>query len=207
MVSSKPLGRPSLSEKAKGETRRQLLDAAEASFARRGYSGTSVSAIARAVGITSSAVYRHFDGKADILLTLVRERRLHVGIDQAMKDTDALEPLAFAKMVSSYVDTDMKNVRRLIVEIYGTALHDDQAAEYLAKSQAALRSTISDGLCRSREKGANISESVDTNLAADLLLVAAVGLSALEVINPDRVGDTTVKVLLEEAIVKLLQNH
>lgn len=166
-----------------------------------------MSEIARAAGITSSAVYRHFDGKADILLTLIRERRLHVGIDQAMKETDTLEPLAFAKMISSYVDADMSNVRQLILEIYRTALQDAQAAEFLSNSQSSLRSTISDGLSRSRDKGGTIPQSLDTLLAADLLLVAAVGLSALEVINPDLVGDKNLKALLEEVIVKLLQGQ
>lgn len=164
-----------------------------------------MSQIARAAGITSGAVYRHFGGKADILLTLIRERRLHVGIDQAMNDTDALESRAFAKMISSYVDKDMDTVRQLILEIYRTALQDDQAAESLAKSQSTLRATISEGLRRSREKGGNISENLDTLLAADLLLVAAVGLSALEVVNPDLVGDRKFKGLLEDAIVRLLQ--
>lgn len=206
IVSSKPIGRPSLSDKAKGETRRDLLNAAETSFAKRGYAGTSVSEIARAAGITSSAVYRHFDSKADILLTIIRERRLHVGIDQAMKDTDALEPVAFAQMISSYIDADMHNVRQLILEIYRTALQDEQAAQSVAKSQLALRSAVSDGLRRSRDKGGNISQKVDTLLAADLMLVAAVGLSALEAINPDLVGDAKLKALLEDITVRMLRD-
>jgi AcrR family transcriptional regulator len=53
---------------------RQLLSAASALFARRGYEATSVNEIAGAVGLTGAAVYRHFRGKQDVLgQVLLRE--------------------------------------------------------------------------------------------------------------------------------------
>lgn len=200
----KPLGRPSLSAKAKGETRSQLLDAAAVSFAKDGYAGTSVSQIARAVGITSGAVYKHFSSKADLLITLIKERRLHVGIDQALKGSDVLEPIEFAKIASSYVDTDMNVVRHLILEIYRTALQDEEAGAQLIENQANLHSAVARGLDRSREAGGDIGKGVDTALAADLLIAAAVGLSALEIINKDLIGSPKLKKLIEDSILKLL---
>jgi AcrR family transcriptional regulator len=49
----------------KGErTRQRLLEGAIAAFAASGYRGTSVSAIARAAGLTPAAAYAHFPAKA-----------------------------------------------------------------------------------------------------------------------------------------------
>lgn len=48
----------------KGErTRRRILEVAVARFGERGFRATSVSEIARAVGLTQAACYAYFDGK------------------------------------------------------------------------------------------------------------------------------------------------
>jgi len=48
------------------DTPERILDAAEALFAVRGYSGTAVRDIARAVGLTPASLYNHFEGKQAI---------------------------------------------------------------------------------------------------------------------------------------------
>jgi AcrR family transcriptional regulator len=44
-----------------------VIDAATELFSRRGYRGTTLAAIAEALGVTDAALLRHFDSKADIL--------------------------------------------------------------------------------------------------------------------------------------------
>lgn len=55
------------------ETTRQILDIAADLFARNGYDGVSVRAIAEKAGIKESSLYNHFKSKADILETLFNE--------------------------------------------------------------------------------------------------------------------------------------
>jgi len=55
------------------ETTRKILDAAAGLFARNGYDGVSMRAIAQKAGIRESSVYNHFQSKADILETLFDE--------------------------------------------------------------------------------------------------------------------------------------
>jgi AcrR family transcriptional regulator len=57
------------------ETRDRLLDAGAALFAERGFSGTSVAAIAKRAGVTTGAIYSNFAGKDD-LFTAVVERHM-----------------------------------------------------------------------------------------------------------------------------------
>lgn len=52
------------------ETRERLLDSAADLFARQGYDGVSMHAIAAAAGIRESSVYNHFDSKESILEAL-----------------------------------------------------------------------------------------------------------------------------------------
>ena len=51
-------------------TRDKILDEALVLFSENGYHGTSMREIAKAVGIKSSSIYNHFDGKEDIFSEL-----------------------------------------------------------------------------------------------------------------------------------------
>ena len=42
-------------------------------FAQRGYEATTTAAIAEAAGVTEPILYRHFKGKQDLFVAIVRE--------------------------------------------------------------------------------------------------------------------------------------
>ena len=50
-----------------------ILEAATGLFVAHGYHGTSVSAIARASGLTKGALYNHFASKGDLLIALINK--------------------------------------------------------------------------------------------------------------------------------------
>jgi AcrR family transcriptional regulator len=65
-ITARNLGRP---EGATAEeTRRRLLQAAAALFARNGLQGTTLGEIAGAAGLTAPAIYNHFSSKDDLFL-------------------------------------------------------------------------------------------------------------------------------------------
>ena len=49
------------------ETRERILDAAVSLFQERGFAGTSIRDLAERAGVTTAAMYYHFDGKDQIL--------------------------------------------------------------------------------------------------------------------------------------------
>jgi len=55
-----------------GRTQRDILDAAKVLFLTQGYTATSMRQIARAVGITPSAIYNHFASKGEIFTSVLR---------------------------------------------------------------------------------------------------------------------------------------
>ena len=55
------------------ETRRQLLDAATAEFAREGYDGANINGISRAAGFAKGTIYNYFSSKRALMLALIDE--------------------------------------------------------------------------------------------------------------------------------------
>jgi AcrR family transcriptional regulator len=52
------------------DRRQRILEAAASLVAERGYHDVGMIDIGAAAGITGSAIYRHFDGKSDVLVTM-----------------------------------------------------------------------------------------------------------------------------------------
>jgi AcrR family transcriptional regulator len=110
-------GRPPKAEA--GDTKGALVRAALTLFAEKGYEGTSVRAIARAVGLSESVLYAHFDGKRAIFEAVLAELgplsaiALADDIDPAEADAD---PPAFirAMVARGMADWDTPEARQLM---------------------------------------------------------------------------------------------
>jgi AcrR family transcriptional regulator len=61
-------------EERRTTTRQGLLDAAEIVFAQAGFRAATVEMVAQEAGVSSGALYRHFDGKEDLFLALFEEQ-------------------------------------------------------------------------------------------------------------------------------------
>ncbi len=91
-------------------------------FSAQGYDGTSMRDLAERVGITTAALYYHFDSKADILQEVVRplleggERMLEEAEEQRPADVDAvlastLDLLLEHRAVMSLLARDVSSAR------------------------------------------------------------------------------------------------
>ena len=79
-------------------TRDRLVDAALATFARKGYEPTRVEDICQAAGIARATFYRHFGGKDDVLMELVDQLveeldRMAADIEPVTADAEGLASL------------------------------------------------------------------------------------------------------------------
>src|SRR5207245_11257019 len=67
------MGRPTLTERRKAQTRREIAETALALFAREGYDGVSAEAIAEEAGVSLRTFYRYFTGKDAVLSPIVTD--------------------------------------------------------------------------------------------------------------------------------------
>jgi AcrR family transcriptional regulator len=136
MSAKKPsakLGRPTRvpGEKRTGE---RIFDAAVELFAERGYDGTSLRQIAEAVGLTESAVYRHYPSKEAILEAIIAYMESRVsgplpeGLDQGGGGGSIFRDLLLPLPRTMLADPCLVRIARIM---YAEMHHRERIREYL----------------------------------------------------------------------------
>ncbi|MFT4085567.1 MAG: TetR/AcrR family transcriptional regulator [Gordonia sp. (in: high G+C Gram-positive bacteria)] len=88
------------------DRRDEILDAAAAQFAQRGFSSTGMDDIGAAVGITGPSVYKHFPSKDAILVAIGQRSALRLEAGAMAARARTADPAALlGLLVESYVDT------------------------------------------------------------------------------------------------------
>lgn len=110
------------------ERRRQLLDAAGSVFARNGYAGTRIEAIAAAAGTSKGLLYHYFGGKEAIFVALA-ERAVHGTL--RLLESALARPGTAAERLRWLIEQEMHGMRqdRHSVLVLVQALTSDAAPE------------------------------------------------------------------------------
>lgn len=198
------LGRPRTADRPPGSTRVRLLESAAEVFSEQGYAGASISAIADRAGVTSGAIYRHFESKADLLLHVV-ERAVHgLPLSDKLGSADEPTPRFFSQLVSAYAAPPLQRVRRLAIEIHAAASRDKDAAALLLDFNRSIHRGLCHRLERCIESGA-VASDLDVARTASLLLVLVMGLAHLDTLEPSLLGDRDWIRFLEGSVERLLR--
>lgn len=109
-----------------GDTKERIIDVALELFAQSGYLGTSMSDIAKQLGITKGALYKHYTGKQEILDSIV-ERMNQMDYERAEEyEMPETEPDGFAE---AYMSTPIQKIRA-----YAMAQFDHWTKEHFSSN-------------------------------------------------------------------------
>ena len=109
-----------------GDTKERIVDVALGLFAQSGYLGTSMSDIAKQLGITKGALYKHYTGKQEILDSIV-ERMNQMDYERAEEyEMPETEPDGFAE---AYMSTPIQKIRA-----YAMAQFDHWTKEHFSSN-------------------------------------------------------------------------
>src|SRR6266566_7900197 len=137
--------RPSLREEQKALTRRRLLEAADAVFAKRGFHGASVEDIAREAGATTGALYSNFAGKEDLFLELFEES---TAADVGEYSEIFAAGTTLEEQARGGADRFMRILHErpdycpLVIEFWAYAIREPRVRERFASRFAAFRSAM-----------------------------------------------------------------
>lgn len=166
-------------------TRDVILDAAAAVMAEHGLANVTTRQIARKAGFTEAALYKHFAGKADLLVAVLRERSPGFGALAAAlrggagleKDLTAVAGAAiafyragFPMLASIFADPGTLSAHKEELHRQGAGPHkaNEAVAAYLRREQEAGR----------------VRAGADVRAAAGLLLGACFQHAFLEHMSP-----------------------
>lgn len=108
---------------ARGAARRdEIRTAATKLFRRNGFERVTIDEIGAAVGVSGPAIYRHFESKDDLLISIFDRAldRLEAGVPDS-REVDSDPRAALAVAVRSYLDLMLPN-RRLAASYLSTAV-------------------------------------------------------------------------------------
>ena len=152
--------------------RAELTREAARLFAERGYHGTSIGDLAKALGVQKGSLYAHIESKQDLLYEAVREgaEAFHAGLDAVRDDLPAGERIRLALRAHLRVVAEQLDVATVFVREW-RYLEGDRAAEFLAERrryEERFRALFRDG----RERG-DLRTDLDDQAAVLLVLSAA----------------------------------
>ncbi len=117
------IGRPTKGDNTVA-TRERLITASVIEFVERGFNQASLTRIAERAGISGPAVYKHFDGKADLLIHAAR-----ASLAQTLRTIETTHsPHDLARR---WLADDFASTRRLLLELHLAAGREVELQELL----------------------------------------------------------------------------
>jgi AcrR family transcriptional regulator len=155
-----------------GKRRQEILDAAAAIFAEKGYEATSIQDIAEAVDILKGSLYYYVNSKEDLLFEVIEEVHeaglANMKLQQAQDDATA--PLdRLRRMVIDHVTYNSRNIEKIAVFFHDfRSLTDERKAHIIGERDLydrRLRDILEAG-----KKTGEICPGLDVKLASFALL-------------------------------------
>lgn len=176
-----------------GNLRRALLDAALEVVAERGPNGISMSALARAAGVSSGAPYRHFKSADAVLAAIAAEGWARLMAEERAQTADVEAPLErFRRAGIATVRFAVSHPThfRLMFGPHGRRLDDPELSARIAEADARTQQMVDAAIAAGEMGGAEAAM-----LAAQAMIYGLARLfvdGALAPVSPDEAEHLTV---------------
>lgn len=174
----------------RSEVRARILAAATSAFAKHGFAGTSIDAIAEAAGFTKGAVYSNFGSKDDLFFALMDQQielRTRL-VTEVARDLPQGGPQALAAIGERLTRAISENRewQLLFLDYWARAVRDPSIRARFVEHRRAVR-TLMGGAVEQIARSLNIGIVLPTDLVSLLLLGLSNGLAIEELVAPGTV--------------------
>ncbi len=126
-----------------GDTRQRALEAAQRLFSQRGYDKTTMTDIAEELGVTSAALYYHFDSKDALLCLLVEPLLVAVDHVIARAKRPEGEPRTNRTLLAEYFEVLVRLQPTVCIVAHDAAvLHHPEVGARLRDQRALLEEML-----------------------------------------------------------------
>ncbi len=152
------------------EKRARVIDAATKEFAKKGYHDASVSAIAAKAGISVGAIYKYFENKQDLFLTIIDEsisRVENLLLGLAKTDEDVM--IKVEKILREIISVSREE--GVLINLYNsmTSINDKKLAGQFATEMERITAEIYIEAITEGQASGEIRGDIDPRVAAFLI--------------------------------------
>jgi AcrR family transcriptional regulator len=151
-----------------GDTKRKILAAAMALYARHGVKGTGLAAIGHAAGVTHAGVLYHFGSSRELLLAVLdeRDRRFWRETAATWKGRSGLEALRQLPRLAEWNRANFELAKLFTILEAENLDPDDEAHGYFLKRRRRVRERVRFAIDEGQRRG-EIRIDVDAGTKAD----------------------------------------
>ncbi len=163
-------GEPDVEEvEASPSTREKILDTAESLYARFGFAGVGMRAVAESVGVSKSALFHHFPSKRELWAAV--HERCFLEFDARLEAADARAHNAYERLrlfVESAIDALVENparaplLLRSLFEVDNDEPADQAARAVLQRVLARVAAGLEHGMASGELRRAPVQHTVQT---------------------------------------------
>jgi AcrR family transcriptional regulator len=183
----------------RAQTRSELLDAAAQVFARRGFDGASVEAVAEQAGFSTGAVYSNFAGKQELFLSLYEERIQRRRRELSDAVTRAGGRGAGLASAAAEVEKTFEAERDWFLLYFEFVLHAARNPSFARRFQLVREeglSQLAEGLTAGLEH-AGVESSITARELAEVIRALTYGLALDRLVESERGSDRSLGSVLE----------
>ncbi|MFI5911478.1 TetR/AcrR family transcriptional regulator [Dactylosporangium sp. NPDC051541] len=139
---------PRTSERGGPQTRARIADAAASLFAERGFDAVTVAEVARAAGVSSVTVFKHFPRKEDLYLDRTADavEFLHAAVRDRAPGADVLDSLRAMTLRLLEERHPLSGVNDRSIPFFGTVAASPTLIARAREIAAELQRTLTDDL-------------------------------------------------------------
>lgn len=190
LIERAPMAERRTQAERRDATRRRLLEAAAAVFARKGFNGASVLDVVEEAGCSTGALYAHFAGKDDLFLAVFDEELSSwaAGYGGTVDPASSVDEALTAATTRWRELLDDKPAQfLLLVEFWSAAMRDPKLRASFVERHARIREIV--GALISMFLQARGETGLDPAACGSIVTALADGLALQRLIAPESVAD------------------
>lgn len=165
------------------KVRARILDAAAELFSTYGFSGTKLSMVAKAAGVSSAKVRKLTGGRAELFEEVITTRShssAASAVAQALQDPGSAPPLAVMLAVAQDVYENPQNSWDILELEALTRAHIDEQVRLVETGRILLRRENAEELVSRIRASGGLDADVSDNVIVTMTMALSVGLAMLE---------------------------
>src|SRR5882762_7963726 len=168
----------------------QILDAAVACFAKRGFHQASMHDISAEAGISVGLIYRYFQNKEAVISAMADRHKgeIHEVVERARQAPSLLESLEIL-FTAHCCENEPRVVSAFVVDLYAEASRNPQMADLVRDVLQTAMDGVTELIARAPETQ-NATHGLSPTGLAELIFAVARGMLMLDVLRPQEMTAT-----------------